>query len=176
MVKIIDTSLLIDRLERGDKKIEKQHIGLSKFLEELRKEFEYFGRSLGATLNISYNRQAIKEKGDSQMEIYVEETLFQSALINLLRNAAEAAPSDKKTISLSVSWEDSIVSFSVHNYGEVPAEIRDHLFQKYATAGKKQGNGLGLYTAKKIVTNAFQGDIKYVPREGETTFVVEIPV
>lgn len=174
MVKIIDTSLLIDRLERGEKKIEKQRVGLHNFLEELRKEFEFFGKSFGAMLNISFDRQAIKLKGIEQMEIHVEETLFQSALINLLRNAAEASPPGKKGISLSVSWGDSSISFSIHNYGEVPEEIRNRLFQKYATAGKKQGNGLGLYTAKKII-NAMQGDIKYIPGDGETTFVVELP-
>ena len=38
----------------------------------------------------------------------------------------------------------------IENPGEVPAEIRSHFFDKFVTSGKKQGTGLGTYSAKLI--------------------------
>ncbi len=175
MTKIIDVSLLIGRIERGDKKLEKKNVGLLTLTGNVRKEFEPFGKSFGVNLKLAFDYEKITVSSFSQMEIAVEETLFQSLLVNLLRNAAEAAPPEKKEISLNISWRDGLISFTVHNFGDVPKEIRDRLFQKYATFGKRNGNGLGLYSAKLIAT-AHGGDIRYSTGGDETNFTVEIPI
>lgn len=39
---------------------------------------------------------------------------------------------------------------SIHNHGIVPEGIRDTFFDKYATAGKSGGTGLGTYSARLI--------------------------
>ena len=54
--------------------------------------------------------------------------------------------------------EGSPKSVSIHNQGAVPESIRSVFFDKYSTAGKREGTGLGTYSAKLMV-NALGGDI-----------------
>ena len=46
----------------------------------------------------------------------------------------------------------------VHNDGAVPEAVRPRFFQKYATAGKSGGIGLGAYSAR-LLARVQQGDI-----------------
>jgi PAS domain S-box-containing protein len=40
------------------------------------------------------------------------------------------------------------VRISITNEGSVPEEVRDHFFEKYVTRGKRNGTGIGTYSAK----------------------------
>ena len=57
----------------------------------------------------------------------------------------------------------------IHNYGAVPEAIRDTFFEKYATAGKPEGTGLGTYSAR-LMARIQEGDIlmRTSEREGTT--------
>ncbi len=48
----------------------------------------------------------------------------------------------------------------IHNQGEIPAEIKDCFFDKYSTAGKSSGTGLGTYSAK-LMSQIQGGDISF---------------
>ncbi|WP_424582554.1 ATP-binding protein, partial [Tunicatimonas sp.] len=50
-------------------------------------------------------------------------------------------------------------------------ELRDSFFEKFATAGKKKGTGLGTYIAK-LVVNMHQGSIAYHSSEEYGTDIV----
>jgi signal transduction histidine kinase len=66
-------------------------------------------------------------------------------LSNLIANAIEASPPAKiVTIDLHKNRESII---AIHNAGSIPIEIRHRFFEKYATAGKPTGTGLGAYSA-----------------------------
>ena len=98
--------------------------------------------------------------------------LMQTVLINLIRNALEAMPGPGETI-LTVSLESQL-RLDITNPGEVPVNIRDKFFEKYATAGKKKGTGLGTYSARLIALQ-FGGDVELnCSQPGQTTVTVRL--
>jgi CheY-like chemotaxis protein len=58
----------------------------------------------------------------------------------------------------------------VHNAGEVPESLRPRFFEKYATAGKSGGLGLGAYSAR-LMARVQQGEIAMRSSEEEGTTV-----
>jgi nitrogen-specific signal transduction histidine kinase len=56
----------------------------------------------------------------------------------------------------------------------VPAQIRDSFFDKYATAGKTHGTGLGAYSAKLMAT-VQQGSITMSTNAQKTCLTVRLP-
>jgi len=166
---IANSSLLFNKIELGNFKLQKTPVALSGFLQAVSNELASIGNAHGAEIEllpdfcIDKNTVFLAEKG-----------LLQSVLSNLVTNAAEAAPQEHKKIVCTVHVNQGL-TFMIHNFGEIPEAIRPHLFQKYATFGKQNGNGLGLHFAK-LVTEAHGGTIKYSSANGETFFVVQIPL
>jgi len=76
-----------------------------------------------------------------------EDTFFYNMISNLVLNSLEASPANE-TIYLKLYFSKK--SLSIVNKGSVPLEIRDKFFEKYVTAGKKSGTGLGTYSAALI--------------------------
>jgi signal transduction histidine kinase len=77
-----------------------------------------------------------------------EPLLYYSMLGNLLKNALEASPTGK-SVTFRFKNADPM-QVSLRNRGSVPEIIRDRFFQKFSTAGKKHGTGLGTYSARLI--------------------------
>jgi signal transduction histidine kinase len=77
-----------------------------------------------------------------------ERMLCYSMLGNLLKNALEASPTGA-TVTFRFKRGDPMV-VSLRNRGSVPESIKDRFFQKFSTAGKKHGTGLGAYSARLI--------------------------
>ncbi len=172
MDQMAKASLLLGRMEQGEISLEKEATGLFEFINDLRKEYSFLDCASTVNLKVIFDHKKMTTL--EQSEIKIERSLFKSLLINLLRNAAEASPSNHNEISLSTSWEAKEMIFAVNNFGEVPLNIQERLFQKYATSGKFNGNGLGLYSAK-LIALAHGGNINYYPKDGATTFLVSIP-
>jgi signal transduction histidine kinase len=77
-----------------------------------------------------------------------ERLLCYSMLGNLLKNALEASPIGEV---VTIRFENADpMRVSLRNRGSVPESIRDRFFQKFSTAGKKHGTGLGAYSARLI--------------------------
>ena len=82
---------------------------------------------------------------DAKVVAQGEEELCYSIIANLVKNAVEAAlPSSTVTISLA---NESQAILTIHNDGVVPPDLRDKFFEKYSTAGKLGGTGLGTYSS-----------------------------
>ncbi len=97
--------------------------------------------------------------------------LLRTALQNLLKNALEAAPPGSPVqVSLS-SGQWRLVE--IRNQGVVPEAVRDRFFEKYATAGKATGTGLGTYSALMMV-QAQGGDIDLDCSDGDDLTVVTV--
>jgi len=96
--------------------------------------------------------------------------MVHAILVNLIKNALEALPGPgETTVSISL---DGQVRVDIANPGEVPAEVRDRFFEKYATAGKDAGTGLGTYSAR-LMARAMGGDVELdCSRPGQTTVSV----
>lgn len=77
-------------------------------------------------------------------------------LNNLLVNAIEASPVGAE---IKVTFEkNDHRKISIHNFGEVPEKIRNVFFDKFVTSGKRNGTGIGTYSAM-LMAKAQNGDI-----------------
>lgn len=108
--------------------------------------------------------------------IMVEPLLARTIVENLMKNALEATPDlGEVTITVSVS-EDDVCIVAFHNPLPVPKVMRGRFFDKYATAGKSSGTGLGTYSAK-LCTEAMGGCIRMTTSEEDgTTVTVQLPL
>jgi two-component system, sensor histidine kinase and response regulator len=102
-----------------------------------------------------------------------EELLVYSMLANLVRNAVEACPAGEK-VSLDFSSSAGCL-ITIHNAGAIPQKIRGRFFQKFATAEKPGGTGLGGYSAK-LIARTLGGTISFETSEDAgTTITVTLP-
>jgi signal transduction histidine kinase len=87
----------------------------------------------------------------ANLVVTVESHRVRSVLINLLTNALEAMPGGGSIrISSAVSGDSVVVRIEDTGPG-IPPEIRDRLFQPFATARKPDGWGFGLAYARHVV-------------------------
>ena len=103
--------------------------------------------------------------GTSELTLSTDPNLLKQILLNLLRNAAEAA---REEVSLSARVEGASIVIAVEDDGPgIPEEVRKRLFESFFTT-KSFGTGLGLAIAKKL-TVALGGTIELLPRTGGGT-------
>lgn len=105
---------------------------------------------------------AIRVRGD--------QVLCYSMLANLIKNAIEASPM-RGRISVDCQIEGTEVQITISNKGVVPSSIRETFFQKYSTAGKTNGSGLGTYSAF-LIAQAHGGSLSMAVDDSiQTTFL-----
>lgn len=88
---------------------------------------------------------------DSECRVEGNEGQLQQVLLNLMRNAVEAAP-EKSTVRVHVSSAASHwAKIAIENAGPaIPEHVVDRMFEPFFT-NKPAGTGLGLATARRIV-------------------------
>lgn len=107
--------------------------------------------------------------------IDTDERLLDVILMNTLRNALEASSNNRKMLVV-VAWDKSNLLIQVNNDQAVPEMIREHFFDKYTTANKKGGTGLGTYSMA-MMTRAIGGDISMETSEYVgTTLTIKLPM
>ena len=109
--------------------------------------------------------------------------------LNLIKNAAEAAPRDGGEIVLTTAFKPGVriavpgsdqrvqlpLVVAVQDNGEgIPEDVRAHLFDPFVTT-KAKGSGLGLALVAKIVDD-LGGVIEFTSERGRTVFTVMLPV
>jgi signal transduction histidine kinase len=130
---------------------------------------------------VELNRAAFSEKqlrisleadvaaGEELPQVLGDSMLCYSIFQNLIKNACEASP-DGGAVLLQLR-DQSPLCISIRNTGAVPAGIRDRFFDKYVSAGKSGGTGLGTYSAR-MLTEAQRGGVALdVSDEANTTTV-----
>jgi two-component system sensor kinase FixL len=103
----------------------------------------------------------------------VDADKIKQALLNLLKNAAEAMPyGGKITVEARTTHDGFLIEISDTGAG-IPLDI--DAFEPFVTT-KKEGTGIGLVIVRQVVT-AHGGKISYHSRPGKgTTFRVELPI
>ncbi|WP_084609644.1 sensor histidine kinase [Sedimenticola selenatireducens] len=90
------------------------------------------------------------ESCSSGASLHVDQAQMHQALLNLLKNAIEASPTDGE-ITSSLRCEDDKLIFEISNAGEAPsAEVQRRAFEPFFTT-KPKGTGLGLGLVKRVV-------------------------
>jgi signal transduction histidine kinase len=114
--------------------------------------------------------------------IYGLENQLSHVLFNLLSNSLDALktmPADaERVITVSGYEEGGFAVVTVSDTGPgIPRELADRIFDIYFTTRESEGGtGLGLYMARAIVEESFQGTIRLTDRKPGTTFEIRIPV
>jgi signal transduction histidine kinase len=134
--------------------------------------------SVGFLLDTLFHKKQItfevRTEGDLVVDAFPGET--RQVLLNLVRNAADATFRPGTTITLTLAGRDDEVEVIVADQGAgIPAAALQTLFQFGNTTKGEQGNGMGLWTVRHILTK-HGGDIRAesVPDEG-TRFILRWP-
>ena len=134
----------------------------------------------------------VKQQLDAPMDLIMgDPTQIQQVIMNLFQNAADAMPSQKGTIDVSltrthlepISFPGEIragdyLELSVRDTGRgVPLEIQDHIFEPfYTTKDFGKGTGLGLSVTHGIV-KSLGGAISVESEAGKgALFTVYLPI
>ena len=121
---------------------------------------------LGPTIEL------VNQVGDDP--IFVDKTMIQRVVLNLIRNALEAMPAGGK-LTLSSQQNDQSVELSFSDTGAgIPAELKERIWKPLKTT-KAKGIGLGLAICKRFV-EANHGKIAVQSELGKgATFTITLP-
>lgn len=138
-------------------------------ITSLKKELDNLSRIIRhREINVSIHCQD-GEADDQKVLIRGDKFYIQRMLHNLLLNAFEAS-SNRQKVGITIE-HDSFLKIIIHNEEAIPDELRDTFFDKFATAGKKKGTGLGTYIAK-LVVEMHNGSIAYRSSEEYGTDII----
>lgn len=117
-------------------------------------------------------------------EIYADPDQLIQAIMNLVRNAAQAVADHGEIIMRTRTLRRYTIGHTLHklvaridvidNGPGIPADMRESLFLPMVT-GRADGTGLGLPIAQSLI-NQNEGLIEWESRPGHTVFTVLLPI
>lgn len=175
MIRLVNTLLNISRLESGKMKVAPVKTNVVSFLKSLVKEMAVVARAHNVTLQFNSNVRSLS--------LFIDRDLFREAVSNLITNAIQYSVRRKEEsfvhVRLAMRGKCMIVEVEDNGIG-IPEKDQFHMFTKFYRASNAQkhvvdGNGLGLFTVKKILDET-GGSIQLQSQEGKgTTFAVCFP-
>ena len=154
MLNMINLSLDLYKMEKGIYEVMPESLDLLAVIKEIMAENKSVIRHQRLSIDILMNGTPVTDA--DTFILCGEKLLLYSMLSNLIKNAIEASSKDNRII-IQLSRKENFI-IRIHNQGVVPLEIRDTFFEKYATAGKAGGTGLGTYSAK-LIAEIHEGNI-----------------
>lgn len=166
ILEMVNNSLNLYKIETGTYPYEPTIVDVLPLLQRIVRETGSRKRKQ-TPIEIRLNGAALKPS--DRVHVWGEDLLCYSLFANLLTNASEASPQQDR-IDISLSQDDNEVAITIHNPQPVPEHIRGRFFEKYVTAGKQRGTGLGTYSAK-LMAETMQGNISMQTSEDAGTAV-----
>jgi len=176
MLETINLSHDLFKMETRCYELQPRPLDLQPIVRRVLRELSPIARS--RTLHVEEHYDAGPQSGACIAQ--GEELLCYSMLANLLKNAMEASPSGG-TVVLQTSCEQrpdggQLARIDIRNKGVVPNEMRHCFFEKYTTHGKREGTGLGTYSARLIAeTQGGHIDMHADDEADSTTVTVWLP-
>jgi signal transduction histidine kinase/DNA-binding NarL/FixJ family response regulator len=164
LLSMVNLSLDLFKIEQGTYRFRPRAVDLVDLLEKVAADIRTHAATKNVELRIRVNGSPAAEA--PRVYAWAEELLCYSIAANLLKNALEASPEGGVVTMLIEEGEP--VLLRIHNHGAVPEAIRATFFEKYATAGKAEGTGLGTYSAR-LMARTQDGDILMNTSEEEGT-------
>lgn len=172
LLSMVNLSTSLFKMERGTYQLMPEGMDLAALVRKVFAGFEDTAEMRGIPLELHIEGESAAE--DASFPIKAEELLCYSMLANLIGNALDASPKNQPvTVDLSLLPEGA-ASIVIRNSGEVPEEMRHCFFEKYATAGKTRGTGLGTYSAR-LIARAHGGDVTMNSEKGVVAVSVTLP-
>ncbi|MFO7914656.1 MAG: PAS domain S-box protein [Candidatus Krumholzibacteriales bacterium] len=135
----------------------------------------------GRDMSLDFNSIRLETDYQSGLpKILCEKNKMVQALLNVIKNAAEAMKIEKSRESrlyIGTSMLDGRVCVRVRDNGHgIDDDTIQHVFEPFYTTKREEGMGLGLSIAYFIITESYGGTINVKSREGEwTEFVITVP-
>lgn len=135
-------------------------------LQTIREFYKNHFISEGKHIEISQNA--------SNIIFNTDYTIIKRIISNMLKNALEATPENKKIILNSYESDEHVI-ISVNNPIVMPREVQLQLFQRHFST-KGDGRGLGTYSMKLFTEKFLKGEISFISNESDgTTFFAKFP-
>lgn len=171
MLNMIDRSLDLFKMERGQYKVRPVAVDVEKLVHQVCAEFASLAKANSVECQVILKNHS-SGSSDSYL-IRSEENLLSAIVANLVKNAIEASSAGEK-VAIYLSEQNPYL-IEICNPGVIPEEIRARFLERYVTHGKKKGTGLGGYSAR-LAARTLGGDISFTtsPETG-TIITVSIP-
>jgi two-component system, NtrC family, nitrogen regulation sensor histidine kinase GlnL len=173
---------LVDRMEAfsDHRPVECEAINIHEVLERVRK---------AAQSGFARHAHLIEEYDPSLPLVYGNRDLLVQVFLNIVKNAAEAAPHADGEIIMTTAYRHGLrlsgpggvgrrhlpLMVSVADNGSgIPEDLRPHLFEPFVTT-KRNGTGLGLALVAKVIGD-HGGVIEFDSQPRRTVFRVFLPV
>lgn len=171
VLSMINLSVDLFKMERGLYHVRAEPVDLVPVVRRILAAQEDALESRGLAVSVTVDGRPAGPQ--DQFLVLGEELLCFSLLANLIVNALEASPRGG-TIVVDLSGAHP-ARVTIHNQGAVPVEIRERFFEKYATAGKSRGTGLGTYSSR-LIARSQGGEVAFTTsEEAGTTLTVTLP-
>lgn len=170
VLNMVNLSFDLYRMEQGTYEFNPCKIDVVQILNRIVKEKKSELDTRKITVQFMVNSKVVKEH--EAFEALGDELLCYSMFSNLFKNAVEASGA-KHTIKIDLHVVDDLAMISIVNHGTVPKEIRDRFFEKFVTAGKPGGTGIGTYSAK-LIAETQRGMISMNTSDENSTTTVSV--
>lgn len=178
VLNMVNLSLDLGKIEQGTYELQASPINLVSILRRAFSDKSIEMEAKNVKVVSTFDGESFDEtSADLEFKVLGDELLCYSSFGNLVKNAVEAAP---KGSTITVNYQTDEAGYgnvSITNGGVVPEAVRQRFFDKFVTAGKKGGTGLGTYSAR-LLTEVQNGRIEMRTSEekGETTLKVSLPL
>jgi DNA-binding response OmpR family regulator len=163
-LEMINRTLDIYRMEKGEYQPALQAFDLGALLDRVAQQ---------TRLAFAPNAIEIRFAAPSDTICLGEPLLCYSMFSNAFKNAAEASP-EGGLIKVDVSPGYGSLHVVIDNEGEVPLTMRGRFFEKYATADKEDGSGLGTYSIR-LMAEVQGGGASMDTGDGHTRLTITLP-
>ncbi len=165
---IMNLSMDLYQMETGTFSPDPRPVDLLGLVRAAAEELAWLSRDKEAPVNVEIGGARVLAAGDPLH--------YSTIFSNLLANALEATPPGEP-VRVEVRAETAArqAVCTLCNAGAVPEEIRESFFQKYVTAGKKGGTGMGTYNAR-LIALAYGGSAEFVTSGAGTCVTVRLPL
>lgn len=157
LIRLVNDTLDLERIESGILDLHFSRVDILSLIKEVIISFQAITGEMNITFNI---------KANPEVFVDVDEDMIRQVLINLVSNAINYSP-DNSEVGFSVTELGQFARVTLTDEGPgIPERVREKIFDKFYTIGKRYGTGLGLAICRGII-EAHGGEIMASSREGE---------
>jgi len=169
---MIDGYVRLQALESGKSAIRASRVAMDELARQVAHECSVLAAQRGVRIALAGRGDGLRLQGECM--VLGDPALLWSLLMNLVGNALEASdPGDE--VALEVGRAAGGIQVRVSNAKAIPEEVRPVFFEKFATYGKAEGQGLGAFSAR-LIARAHGGDVTFQTGESSgTVLTVHLP-